>query len=109
MTETLSIEERTEQIVGKFVVATKSRKNKQCLFYIDNKLRGTISSNWWSIYLTNAKGFTLFEDAMDLARSLKYNNPIIYEVINESFPRLGFAPVYDLALKKCHLGGSHDN
>ncbi|NLS38674.1 hypothetical protein GHU05_07035 [Fructobacillus tropaeoli] len=81
----LSIDERMEELVGQFVVVTKSRKDGQLLFYIDKKLRGTITSKWWSIFVENAKGFASLEDAIKLAKSLKYNNPNVYKVVDPNY------------------------
>lgn len=91
----LSPEDRMKELVGKYVVVTKSRKNNEFLFYVDKQLAEVVSSKWWSTFLENAKGFYSTTEALNFSKSLRFNNPMVYEVIDTGLSDFG-GTIYDI-------------
>lgn len=72
-------------MVTKYVIICDSTKNKNQILYLVD--RNFVKDKWWSEYLNDAFFFEKIESAKFSLKNLKYNNPRIAEVKEESKER----------------------
>lgn len=70
--------ERLAALQGKFVIVTDSKYNKhQILYYQDQSV---CSKGFWTAFMVNAKGYETEQEAEQMLKKLKFNNPRIMKI-----------------------------
>lgn len=68
---------RIQKLSGKYVIICDSKNKDEILYLQDQKLS---KASFWTIFLANAKGFDTKQDALNMLKKLKYNNPRLAKI-----------------------------